>query len=37
VPVKHEPGTEIVQFSPTAELLETEAVMARNMQAMQTA
>jgi hypothetical protein len=34
VPVKHEPGTEIVQFSPTEELNETEAVMAKNMQAM---
>jgi hypothetical protein len=34
-PVKHEPGTEIVQFSPTQQLAETEAVMARNMQAMQ--
>ena len=35
VPVKHEPGTEIVFFSPAAELRETEAVMAKNMQAMQ--
>jgi hypothetical protein len=35
VPVQHEPGTEIVQFSPTEALQETEAVMARNMQAMQ--
>jgi mannose-6-phosphate isomerase-like protein (cupin superfamily) len=35
IPVKHEPGTEIVQFSPTQELRETEAVMAKNMQAMQ--
>jgi hypothetical protein len=34
-PVKHEPGTEIVQFSPTQQLAETEAAMARNMQAMQ--
>jgi hypothetical protein len=34
VPVQHEPGTEIVQFSPTEELREVEAVMARNMQAM---
>jgi hypothetical protein len=33
-PVKHEPGTEYVQFSPTEELRETEAVMTRNMQAM---
>jgi hypothetical protein len=35
VPVKHEPGSEIVQFSPTEDLREVEAVMARNMQAMQ--
>jgi hypothetical protein len=34
VPVQHEPGTEIVQFSPTEELREVETVMARNMQAM---
>ena len=33
VPVQHEPGTEIVQFSPTEELHEVETVMARNMQA----
>ena len=37
IPVKHRPGTEIVMFSPAAELQETEAVMMRNMQAMQTA
>jgi len=37
IPVKHEPGTEIVQFSPTAELRKTEAAMQRNMEAMQTA
>jgi hypothetical protein len=35
VPVRHEPGTEIVLFSPAEELRETEAAMARNMQAMQ--
>jgi hypothetical protein len=35
VPVKHEPGTEIVQFSPTQQLAETQAVMAKNMQQMQ--
>lgn len=35
VPVQHEPGTEIVQFSPAEELRRTEAVMMRNMQAMQ--
>ena len=34
IPVGQEPGTEIVQFSPTEELREVEAVMARNMQAM---
>jgi hypothetical protein len=37
VPVSHEPGTEIVQFSPTEALRETEAAMARNMEAMQAA
>lgn len=35
IPVQHEPGTEIVQFSPTQQLAETEAVMAKNMQQMQ--
>ena len=35
VPVKHEPGTEIVLFSPAEELRKTEAVMQKNMQAMQ--
>jgi hypothetical protein len=35
VPVKHEPGTEVVMFSPSEELKKTEAVMAQNMQAMQ--
>jgi hypothetical protein len=35
VPVKHEPGTELVIFSPAAELRETEMVMMKNMQAMQ--
>jgi mannose-6-phosphate isomerase-like protein (cupin superfamily) len=35
VPVKHEPGTEIVQFSPAEELAKTEAVMQRNMKEMQ--
>jgi hypothetical protein len=34
VPVKHEPGTEIVQFSPSKELQQTEAVLMKNMQAM---
>src|SRR5215831_8442751 len=37
IPVKHEPGTEIVMFSPAAELHATEAVMMKNMQAMQSA
>lgn len=35
VPVKHEPGTEIVFFSPAELLKETEAVMMKNIQAMQ--
>jgi hypothetical protein len=35
VPIKHEPGTEIVQFSPTQQLAETEVVIVKNMQAMQ--
>jgi hypothetical protein len=35
IPVKHEPGTELVMFSPAEELEKTEAVMQRNMQAMQ--
>ncbi len=34
VPVKHEPGTQIVQFSPAAELEKTEAVMMANLRAM---
>jgi hypothetical protein len=35
VPVKHEPGTEFVSFSPSEELRTAEAVMMKNMQAMQ--
>ena len=35
VPVKHEPGTEIVLFSPAEELRKTEEVIMKNMQAMQ--
>jgi glyoxylate utilization-related uncharacterized protein len=35
VPVAHEPGTEVVLFSPAEELQKTEAVMMKNMQAMQ--
>ena len=34
VPVKHEPGTEVVFFSPAEELKKTEAVMMKNMEAM---
>ena len=32
-PVRHEPGTEIVQFSPTDDLKKTQAVMMKNMKA----
>jgi mannose-6-phosphate isomerase-like protein (cupin superfamily) len=35
VPVRHEPGTQIVQFSPADELRKTEEAMMKNMQAMQ--
>jgi hypothetical protein len=35
VPVRHEPGTDVVFFSPAEELRKTEAVMMKNMQAMQ--
>jgi hypothetical protein len=35
IPVKYEPGTEVVQFSPSDELSKTEAVMMKNMAAMQ--
>ena len=35
IPVKHEPGTEMVQFSPTEELRQTEAAIRKNMQTMQ--
>lgn len=34
VPIEHEPGTKVVQFSPKEELRRTEAVMMKNMQAM---
>jgi hypothetical protein len=34
--VKHEPGTEVVIFSPAEELRKTEAVMIKNLQATQT-
>ena len=33
-PVKHDPGTEIVQFSPAGELRKTQEVMMKNMKAM---
>ena len=35
VPVKHEPGTEFVMFSPAHEMRKTEAIMMKNMHAMQ--
>jgi ribosomal protein L16 Arg81 hydroxylase len=35
IPVKHQPGTEVVFFSPAEELAKTEAAMQKNMQAMQ--
>jgi len=35
VPVKHEPGSELVMFSPAEELKKTEEAMMKNMQAMQ--
>lgn len=34
IPVHNEPGTEIVQFSPTAELRQVEAVMTENLKSM---
>jgi hypothetical protein len=37
VPVKHEPGSEVVMFSPAEQLRETEAVMMKNMEAMRPA
>jgi hypothetical protein len=35
IPSQNEPGSEILQFSPTKELRETEAVLMKNVQAMQ--
>jgi mannose-6-phosphate isomerase-like protein (cupin superfamily) len=35
VPVGNEPGTELVQFSPSEQLAEVTAVMMRNMQTLQ--
>lgn len=37
IPVSHEPGSEILMFSPAHELARTEAVMMKNMQAAGTA
>jgi hypothetical protein len=37
IPVSHEPGTEVLMFSPADELHKTEAVMMKNMQALQSA
>jgi len=37
IPVKHEPGGEVLMFSPADELHKTEAVMMKNLQALQTA
>ncbi len=37
IPVRNVPDTEVVMFSPLAELQETEAVILRNMQAMMNA
>ena len=37
IPVSHQPGTEVVMFSPAEELNATEAVMMKNMQALQSA
>jgi glyoxylate utilization-related uncharacterized protein len=34
VPVKHEPGTQVVQFSPSHELAQTEKVLMANFNAM---
>lgn len=35
IPVGNDPGSELMQFSPTEELRETEAVLMRNIQALQ--
>ena len=35
IPVKHQPGTEMVMFSPAEELRKTEAAMMKNMEGMQ--
>jgi mannose-6-phosphate isomerase-like protein (cupin superfamily) len=36
IPVSHEPGSEVVMFSPARELEVTEAVMMQNMQTLST-
>jgi hypothetical protein len=35
IPIRHEPGTEILLFSPADELKKTETAMEKNMKAMQ--
>ena len=35
IPVQNDPGSEVLQFSPTKEFQETEAVMMKNVRAMQ--
>ena len=35
IPLHNEPGTQILQFSPTVELRETEAAIGRNLEALQ--
>jgi Cupin domain len=37
IPVRHQPGSEVVMFSPADELRKTEEVMMKNMQQMQPA
>jgi len=37
IPVRHQPGTEIVMFSPADQLRETEAAMMRNMESLPSA
>jgi hypothetical protein len=34
IPVSHEPGSEVLMFSPAQELAETEAVLMKNMRAL---
>jgi hypothetical protein len=36
IPVQNDPGSELVQFSPTRELKVTEETMLKNMQALET-